>query len=136
MDKHSKLPQCATSFVVQIVAIISFLAISVSGATSAELSVTTRIYCSDPDVPALFLATKLSLSTSIFEKAIREGICKYNPEPLTVMPLRFIQSTAADSAAVEPYGYIWAVRLVDGTVGYWYFWKAEHEAMLIRMPGI
>lgn len=136
MDKHSKLPRCATTFAIQIAVIIGFFAMTPSTATSAEPSVTTKFYCSVPDVPALFLATKLSLSTSIFEKTIREGICKYSPEPLTVMPLRFIQSTAADSAAVEPYGYIWAIRLVDGTVGYWYFWKAEHEAMLRNVPGI
>ena len=136
MSTQPKHTLCRITFAIQIFAIISLLAIFVSRPTSAEPAVTTKFYCNAPVVPALFLATKMPLNTAIFEKAIREGVCEYNPEPVGVTPLSFVQRIEANPTSIESRGYIWAFRLSGGREGYWYFWKAEHEAMLRDVPGI
>ena len=103
---------------------------------SGEPAVETHISCSDPEVPILFLTVELARDTAVVEHALRTEICRYTNESIPVMPVRFLRrvKTAANSA--EPYGYIWAFRLAVPKMGYWFFWKDEHETMLKRMPGI
>ena len=136
MDLHLKQIRCGIPFAIQIFVGIGLFVLFLSRPISAQSTVTTKLYCSAPLVPVLFLTTKMPFNTAIFEKAIRDEVCEYNQVPVTVMPLRFVEKVETEPASVERYGYIWAVQLPDESVRYWFFWRAEHEALLKGMPGI
>ena len=136
MDKHPKPSRRVKACALRVVVAIGFVVTIFSRAPWAEPAVTTKIYCDGPDVPAQFVAADLARSTVIFERAVRQGACTYHPNPVMVRPLRFVRKAATGYGAVERFAYVWAIRLVDGNRGYWFFWKDAHEAMLRHAPGI
>ena len=105
-------------------------------ARSGESAVATHISCADPKVPILILHMEFPDDSAVFKNALRAGVCEYTDESLPVMPVFFLQKVKATSTSAEPYGYIWAIRLINRKVSYWFFWKDAHEAMLKRMYSI
>ena len=103
---------------------------------TGEPAVETHISCNDPDVPILILQVEFPDDTAIFENALRTEVCEYADELITVTPVFFLEKVKAISSAAEPYGYIWAIRLNNRKVSYWYFWKSEHEVMLKKLHSI
>ena len=73
---------------------------------------------------------------AVIELALRTEVCQYNDEAIPVTPAFFLRKVKTTPASAESYGYIWAIRLSEQEIAYWYFWKDEHEAMLKRTPGI
>jgi len=102
-------------------------------ARSDGSEVSTHISCSDPRAPILILQVKFPNDAGVFEHALSNDVCRYTDDDEAVTPLYFFQKVRAEPAAAEPFGYIWAIRLGDRKVSFWYFWKDEHEKMLMKM---
>lgn len=92
-----------------------------------------RFTCSNPDVIARFVASSFPQDVAILQRAFRDEVCRYADGGLPVEPVRFVARVAAGEQAMEPFGYVWALRGPDGKITYGYFWKREHEAMRKRL---
>lgn len=102
-------------------------------AKTDEAGIVTHISCSDPKVPTLILQVAFPGDVGVFQKALGRNVCRYSDDDQLVTPLYFVAKVEAEPAAAERFGYIWAIRLDDRKVSYWYFWKDEHEELLRRM---
>ncbi len=105
-------------------------------AKSGESAVETHFSCSDPVVPALILTVEFPRDTAVIEHAFRTEVCQHTDESIPITPVFFLRRVKTAPASAEPYGYIWAIRLVERKTAYWFFWKDEHETMLKRTPSI
>ena len=85
--------------------------------------------CSNPEIVARFVAAAFPSDVAILHRALNSGACRYADDELRVVPVRFVARVAACEQAMEPFGYIWALRIPDQQIVYGYFWKTEHEAM-------
>jgi len=105
-------------------------------AMSGESAVETHFSCNDPMVPTLILTIEFPRDTAVIEHALRTGVCQRADESIPVTPVFFIRRVKTIPTSAEPYGYIWAIRLVERKMAYWFFWKDEHETILKRTPSI
>jgi len=103
---------------------------------SGESAVETNLSCSDPRVPILFLTVESPRDTKVFEHALHTEVCQYTDEPIPVTPVFFVRKVKTTPSSAEPYGYIWAIRLAERKIAYWFFWKDEHRTMLKRTTDI
>jgi hypothetical protein len=105
-------------------------------AESGVSAIETNCACSDPQVPTLILTVEFPRDAAVIEHALRTDVCQHTDEPMPVTPVLFIRRVKTTPTSAEPYGYIWAIRLGERKMAYWFFWKDAHETMLKRMPSI
>ncbi len=105
-------------------------------AMSSESAVETHFSCSDPVVPTLILTVEFPHDTAVIEHALRTEVCPRTDESIPVTPVFFLRRVKTTPTSGEPYGYIWAIRLAERKMAYWFFWEDEHETMLKRTPSI
>lgn len=105
-------------------------------ARSGESAVETHFSCNNPTVPTLILTVEFPRDTAIIEHALRTEVCQRTEAPIPVRPVLFLRRVKTTPNSAEPYGYIWAIRLAERKMAYWFFWKSEHETMLKRTPAI
>ena len=105
-------------------------------AKSGEPAVETNFSCSDPNVPSLILTVEFPRDTAVIETALRTEVCRHTDEPMLVTPVFLLRRVKTTPTSAEPYGYIWAIRLAERKMAYWFFWEDEHETMLDRTPSI
>ncbi len=105
-------------------------------AMSSESAVETHFSCSDPVVPTLILTVEFPHDTAVIEHALRTEVCQRTNESIPVTPVFVLRRVKTTPTSGEPYGYIWAIRLAERKMAYWFFWEDEHETMLKRTPGI
>ena len=106
-----------------------------TGVRAEQTEETARIQftCSNPEIVARFVASAFPSDVAILQRAMNSGVCRYADDALRVEPVRFVARVAACEQAMEPFGYIWALRIPDQQIVYGYFWKTEHEAMHKRL---
>ena len=105
-------------------------------AKSGESAVETKFACSGPEVPTLILTVEFPRDATVIKHALRTEACRYTDEPMPVTPVFFLRRVKTAPNSAEPYGYIWAIRLAERKMAYWFFWEDEHESMLERTPSI
>ncbi len=105
-------------------------------AKSGESAVETKFACSDPEVPTLILTVEFPRDTAVIEHALRTEVCQHTDESIPITPVFFLRRVKTTPNSAELYGYIWAIRLAERKMAYWFFWEDEHETMLKRTPSI
>ena len=103
-----------------------------SEAKAGESAVETHFSCSAPVVPTLILTVEFPRDTAVIEHALRTEVCQRTEAPIPVTPVLFLRRVKTTPNSAEPYGYIWAIRLAERKMAYWFFWKSENETMLKR----
>ncbi len=119
-----------------VLVVLGFALAAGPGAKSSESAVETKIACSSPAVPTLILTVEFPRDATVIKHALRTEACRYTDEPMPVTPVFFLRRVKTTPNSAEPYGYIWAIRLAERKMAYWFFWKGEHETMLERTPSI
>lgn len=113
------------------------LAVATGPRTSAsDTVVATKFFCKGPEIPALVLTLAFPREAAVINRALRNKTCRYTDYTLPVIPVFFVRRVRSGPNSAEPYGYIWAIRIAEKQVAYWFFWKNEHEAMLKSSSGI
>ena len=106
-----------------------------TGVRAEQTEETARIQftCNNPEIVARFVAAVFPSDVAILHRAMNSGVCRYADDELRVEPVSFVARVAACEQAMEPFGYIWALRIPNRQIVYAYFWKTEHMAMHKRL---